>query len=89
MTHSKDNRKAILLILLGMTVFALQDTFIKILSQDTNIYLIYVVRSSIGLFVIFFYLKIKKIPFIIRTNYPLLTIIRATLFWPTLFTTLS
>ena len=41
MNNSKDNPKAILLILIGMTVFALQDTFIKLLSNDTNIYLIY------------------------------------------------
>ena len=81
MAHSKDNRKAIFLILLGMTVFALQDTLIKLLSEDTNIYLIYFVRCLVGLFVIFSYLKINKIPIIIKTHYPFLTFIRTIVFF--------
>ena len=81
MNHSKDNPKAILLILIGMTVFALQDTFIKLLSNDTNIYLIYFIRCLVGVSVIFTYLKIKKIPIIIKTYYPLLTTIRALVFF--------
>ena len=81
MTNHKDNRKAIILILLGMTVFALQDTFIKLLSEDTNIYLIYFSRSLIGLFVVFTYLKIKKIPISIKTYYPLLTFVRTLAFF--------
>ena len=81
MIHNKDNPKAILLILLGMTVFALQDTLIKLLSDDTNIYLIYFIRCLVGLFVIFTYLKIKKIPIIIKTYYPLLTCVRTLAFF--------
>ena len=81
MIQSKDNPKAILLIILGMTVFAIQDTLIKILSDNTNIYLIYFVRSFVGLFIIILYLKIKKIPIIINTHYPLLTLIRCTIFF--------
>jgi drug/metabolite transporter (DMT)-like permease len=81
MTNNKNNPKAILLILVGMTVFALQDTFVKLLSDDTNIYLIYFIRSAVGLLVIFTYLKIKKIPIIIKTHYPLLTIIRTMTFF--------
>lgn len=81
MIQSKDNPKAILLIIIGMTVFALQDTLIKLLSVDTNIYLIYFIRCIVGLIVIFTYLKIKKIPIIIKTNYPLLTIIRSITFF--------
>ena len=81
MIQNKDNRKAIILILIGMTVFALQDTFIKILSYDTNIYLIYFSRCIIGLSVIFVYLKIKKIPIIFKTYYPILTIFRTIAFF--------
>ena len=81
MIKSKDNPKAILLILLGMTVFALQDTLIKLLSEDTNIYLIYFIRCLVGLFVICTYLKIKKIPIIITTHYPLLTVLRSIIFF--------
>ena len=81
MIHTTNNPKAILLILVGMTVFALQDTFIKLLSADTNIYLIYFIRCIIGLIVIFIYLKFKKIPIIIKTHYPFLTIIRVLAFF--------
>ena len=81
MYHNKNNPKAILLILLGMTVFALQDTFIKLLSDDTNIYLIYFVRSTIGLLIICCYLKFKKIPIIIKTYYPFLSALRVSLFF--------
>ena len=81
MNQHKDNRKAIILILIGMTVFALQDTFIKLLSQDTNIYLIYFCRSIIGLFVIFAYLKFNNIPIVVKTNYFLLTSFRSIAFF--------
>ena len=76
MNYSKDNPKAILLILIGMSVFALQDTFIKILSDDTNIYLIYFVRSLLGLSVIFIYLKIKKIPIVFKDSLPTIYFIK-------------
>ena len=81
MSHNKDNPKAILLIIIGMTIFAIQDTFIKLLSNDTNIYLIYFVRCLVGLSVIFFYLKIKKIPIVIKTHYPFFTILRSLSFF--------
>ena len=81
MIHTTNNQKAILLILVGMTVFALQDTFIKLLSDNTNIYLIYFIRCIIGLIVIIIYLKFKKIPIVIKTHYPFLTIIRVLAFF--------
>ena len=82
MTQYQKNKKAIILIIIGMTVFIIQDTFIKLLSDDTNIYLIYFIRSFIGLLVIFtFILKYKKIPIIIKTHYPVLTILRTTVFF--------
>lgn len=81
MINNKDNLKAIFLILAGMTVFAIQDTLIKLLSSDTNIYLIYFIRSTVGLLIIFTYLKYKKIPIIIKTYYPLLTLTRTVAFF--------
>ena len=81
MIHRKENPKALILIIIGMTVFALQDTFIKLLSDDTNIYLIYFIRCIVGLTVIFSYLKFKKIPITIKTHYPVLTIMRTIAFF--------
>ena len=60
MENSNNNFKAIIYVLLGMTVFAIQDTFIKLILHNTNLYLIYFVRSTIGLTVIIIYLKYKK-----------------------------
>ena len=64
-----------------MTVFALQDTFIKILADKTSLYLIYFVRCIVGLIVTFIYLKVKNIPIIIKTYYPKLTILRTIAFF--------
>ena len=81
MEHNKNNIKAIILICLGMTVFALQDTFIKLISFNTNIYLIYFVRCLVGLVVTIVYLKYNKIPIVYKTHYPLLTISRTFFFF--------
>ena len=81
MTTNIDNTKAIILILLGMTVFAIQDTVIKLISGDVNLYLIYFIRCIVGLIVIITYLKLKKIPIIIKTFYPKLTILRTIAFF--------
>lgn len=81
MNNSNKNIKAIFLVLLGMTVFAFQDTFIKLISTTTNIYLIYFIRSSIGLILIIFYLKYNKIPIILKTYYPVFTLLRVFLFF--------
>ena len=81
MIHSNDNLKAIIFILIGMTVFAIQDTFIKLISNEVNLYLIYFTRCIIGLIVILCYLKFKKIKIIFNTHYPILTFIRVIVFF--------
>ena len=81
MTNNNNNIKPIVLVLIGMTVFALQDTFIKILSDLTNLYLIYLIRCIVGLLVIFFYLKYKKLDIIFKTHYPYLTLLRTFAFF--------
>ena len=75
MENSNNNFKAIIYVLLGMTVFAIQDTFIKLISNEVNLYLIYFTRCIIGLILILSYLKFKKIKIVFRTHYPFLTII--------------
>ena len=45
--HIKDNTpKAILLMLFGMSVFAIQDALIKIISSETNLFLIYFLQEK-------------------------------------------
>ena len=50
-----NNIKAIFLIILGMFVFSIQDTLIKLMSDSINIYVIYLVRSTVGVLVILTY----------------------------------
>ena len=73
--------KAIILIIVGMTSVAFQDTLIKHISSETNIFLILLFRAVLGIIFLAIFLKIKKEPLIFKTNYPVLTIIRALLFY--------
>ena len=81
MINSNNNIKAIILVLIGMTIFAFQDTFIKILSDTTNLYLIYFVRCIVGLIIIFSYLKYQNIKITFKTHYPILTVSRTIAFF--------
>ena len=63
-----------------MTVFSVQDTLVRILSSEVSILQIMFLRSVVGLSILFLYLKVRKIPIIFSSQYPVLTIIRAILF---------
>ena len=76
----ENNRLAIFYILAGMTVFSVQDTIVRILSSEVSILQIMFLRSVVGLSLLFIFLKIKKIPIIFSTQYPILTVIRSSLF---------
>ena len=76
----ENNTLAIFYILAGMTVFSVQDTIVRILSSEVSILQIMFLRSVVGLSLLFIFLKIKKIPIIFSTQYPILTVIRSSLF---------
>jgi drug/metabolite transporter (DMT)-like permease len=76
----ENNSLAIFYIIAGMTVFSVQDTLVRSLSSEFSILQIMFLRSIVGLSVLFLILKIKKIPIIFSSQYPLLTIIRSILF---------
>ena len=76
-----NNIKAIVLIILGMFVFSIQDALIKIISDSINIYVIYLVRSIVGLLAIFVYCKFNKIKIVFKTHYPLISILRVSGFF--------
>jgi len=76
----ENNSLAIFYIIAGMTVFSVQDTLVRILSSEVSILQIMFLRSVVGLSILFLLLKIKKIPIIFSSQYPLLTIIRSILF---------
>ena len=71
MNLSDNNIKTIFLIILGMFVFAIQDSLIKLISDSINIYVIYISRSLIGITAILFYCKINNIKVVFKTYYPI------------------
>ena len=73
--------KAIILIIMGMTVIAVQDTLIKLISSETNIFLILFVRALLGMILLSIFLTIKKQAIIFKTHYPILTILRGIMFF--------
>ena len=78
---SNNNPKGILLILLGMLIVSFQDATFKYIYSSVSLYEVYLIRTLVSFVIIFLYLKITNKPIIFYTHYPLLTIIRITLFF--------
>ena len=76
-----NNIKAIILVVIGMFVFSIQDALIKVISGSVNIYVIYIVRSIIGLLAILIYCKLQDIKLIFKTHYPIITTLRVSGFF--------
>ena len=76
-----NNIKAIILVVIGMFVFSIQDALIKVISGSVNIYVIYILRSIIGLLAILIYCKLKHIKLIFKTHYPIITTLRVSGFF--------
>ena len=76
-----NNPKGILYILLGMMVFAVQDSIMKYIYSFVSLYEVYLIRTSVSFIIILLFLKIAKKPVVFKTQYPLLTFIRVILFF--------
>ena len=76
-----NNPKGILYILLGMMVFAVQDSIMKYIYSFVNLYEVYLVRTLVSLIIMLLFLKLTKRPIVFKTQYPLLTFCRVLLFF--------
>ena len=76
-----NNPKGILLIFVGMLIVSFQDATFKYIYSSVSLYEVYLIRTLISFIIIVCYLKIVNKPIIFSTHYPLLTIIRVTLFF--------
>jgi len=76
-----NNPKGILLIFIGMFIVSFQDATFKYIYSSVSLYEVYLIRTLVSFVIIVFYLKITNKPIIFYTHYPLLTIIRVTLFF--------
>ena len=75
----QNNRTGIFLIIIGMTIFSIHDSLIKVLSTDISLFQLQFVRSLVGVLTIIVYLKLTHEPLIFRTGYPFLTVVRGLL----------
>ena len=68
--------KGVLLTIIAMTMFAMQDSLIKFIFERSSLYEIFFSRYIVAAILMFGYLKIKKISVNLKTSYPYLTFIR-------------
>ena len=76
-----NNPKGIIFILVGMFIFAIQDSIMKYIYSSTSLYEIYVIRTLVSFLLLVAFLKFFKKPIIFKTHYPLLTFCRVILFF--------
>ena len=76
-----NNSEGILYILLGMMIFAVQDSLMKHIYSFVSLYEVYLVRTLVSLIIVLLFLKLTKRPIVFKTQYPLLTSCRVILFF--------
>ena len=81
MSTPNNNPKGIILILLGMAFFSIQDSLIKFISEDTSLYELYFGRTLIAFILLLIYLKVTSQTLILKTHFPVLTIFRVLCFF--------
>ena len=74
-----NNSKGIVLILIAMSLFSMQDALIKFIFEQSALYEIFFGRYLIAAIVLFIYLSFKGQKVSLKTHYPLLTFIRVLL----------
>jgi len=81
MSKKNNNSKGILLILLAMMVFSVQDAIMKYIYSFVALYEVYLIRTLTSFILILLFLKLTKKPIVFKTHYPLLTFCRVILFF--------
>ena len=79
MTNTDDNSKGIILIIIAMTLFAMQDSLIKFIFEKAALYEIFFGRYFVAAILLFCYIKFKKQKVSLKTHYPILTLVRVVL----------
>tara|TARA_B100001029_G_scaffold138177_1_gene117330 strand:+ start:357 stop:1307 length:951 start_codon:yes stop_codon:yes gene_type:complete len=81
MSKENNNPKGIVLILLAMMVFSVQDSIMKYIYNFASLYEVYLVRTLVSFIIILVFLKLTKKPIVFKTQYPILTTCRVILFF--------
>ena len=74
-----NNSKGIVLIIIAMTLFAMQDSLIKFIFEKSALYEIFFGRYFVAAVLLFFYIRFKKQKVNLKTHYPILTFVRVIL----------
>ena len=81
MTSKNNNPKGIILILTGMALFSVQDAMIKYVYKEAALYELYFGRTLTAAILLLGFLILTKKKIVLKTHYPLLTLIRVILFF--------
>ena len=81
MSIKNNNPKGIILILLAMMVFSVQDSIMKYIYSFVSLYEVYLIRTLVSFILVLLFLKLTKKPIVFKTHYPLLTFCRVILFF--------
>ena len=81
MSKKNNNPRGIILILIAMMVFSVQDGIMKHIFNFVSLYEVYLIRTLVSFGLILIFLKVKKEKIVFNSKYPLLTFCRVILFF--------
>ncbi len=81
MPSKNNNPRGIILILLAMMVFSVQDGIMKHIFNFVSLYEVYLIRTVVSFLLLLIFLKLTKKPIVFKTQYPLLTFCRVIFFF--------
>jgi len=81
MPIKNNNPRGIILILLAMMVFSVQDGIMKHIFSFVSLYEVYLIRTVVSFILILFFLILTKKPIVFKTQYPFLTFLRVIFFF--------
>ena len=81
MSKKNNNPRGIILILIAMMVFSVQDGIMKYIFNFVSLYEVYLIRTLVSFGLILIFLKLKKKKIVFKSQYPLLTFCRVILFF--------
>jgi len=80
-SKKNNNPKGIILILIAMMVFSVQDGIMKHIFNFVSLYEVYLLRTVASFILILIFLILKKKPIVFKSQYPILTLCRVILFF--------
>ena len=81
MSAQNNNPRGIILILLAMMVFSIQDGIMKHIYSFVSLYEVYLIRTVVSFILILLFLILTKQPIVFKSQYPFLTFCRVILFF--------